>query len=340
MSLEVELELAGLADENGNLGRPIPSGKILVPQKVWLHRDTIRWKMGSRPRHQEVSRNMLNQFVRLSDGKSVLRFAERWGVLALSEKKVRRPGCEESMREGAEPIAAWQYYSRRASALLNVAAALKQEKLGDLKDWGEFARFVPQDGVTPEDMKWVEASTERHKFGLGYCVVQDTTAELRLRYARRLVGNEIERWLDCWKTGRQQRLSDFALRWNDSQQRWELQINYHGLLFPAIALQLALVIADADSLYACSGCGVPYIRSRQRKRPKSGWANYCDQCANEGVAKRKAVEAYREKRSMAVRLHSTGVSVEEIAEQLSATIERVGRWLKEDGKDAQAKARK
>ena len=57
--------------------------------------------------------------------------------------------------------------------------------------------------------------------------------------------------------------------WIDDQQRWDLQIDYHGFLFAAIGLQLALVVAEAESLYSCSGCGVPYIRAREKKRPKS-----------------------------------------------------------------------
>jgi hypothetical protein len=42
----------------------------------------------------------------------------------------------ESMTEGVEPVLAWQYYSKRAQAPLNVAAALKQRRLGDLERLG------------------------------------------------------------------------------------------------------------------------------------------------------------------------------------------------------------
>lgn len=273
---------------------------------------------------------MLNQFVRLSDADSILRFAKKWGVLALSNDLgdlAALPG-RESMRKGFEPFAAWQYYSRRARAVLNIAAALKQGKLGDLSDWDEFAIFFSDTRKHSEVMKWVEASAYRHKFGLGFSILAaEATSQKRIERARHLIATEIEGWLDCWKSKRTTGLSDFALSWNDAHQRWDLQINYHGLLFPAIALQLALVVAAADSLYSCSGCGVPYIRSRERKRPKSGWANYCDQCANEGVSKRRAVESYREKRANAVRLHLSGASAEEIADQLKTDATRVRVWL-------------
>jgi transposase-like protein len=109
-----------------------------------------------------------------------------------------------------------------------------------------------------------------------------------------------------------------------------MQIDYHGLLFAAIALQLALVIADADSLYSCSGCGMPYIRPREKRRPKPGWANYCTRCSDGGVAQRKAAESYRGKRAKAVQMHSSGVSLQEIAETLKTEASRVNGWLKNE----------
>jgi len=75
----------------------------------------------------------LKQFIRLTDGESILQFAKTWGVLKLVGKKVLRPG-RIKIEAGREPVAAWQYYARRAAAVLNVAAALKQNKLGDLSD--------------------------------------------------------------------------------------------------------------------------------------------------------------------------------------------------------------
>jgi hypothetical protein len=168
------------------------------------------------------------------------------------------------------------------------------------------------------------------QFGMGFGVYpMDESPEQNIEQAREFIAEEIGRWLDCWKKENTIGLSDFALRWNDDQRRWVLEIDYHGLLFAAIALQLALVVADADSLFTCSGCAVPYIRPRERKRPKSGWANYCDECSTKGVAKRRAVETYRGKRSQAVRMHSSGVSVQEIAEQLNTATTRVRGWLKD-----------
>jgi hypothetical protein len=340
--------LAGFSDENGKLGRPVPTGRIVIPQELWLKNECIHWRFGTTPRTREVSRSMLNHFIRLKDGDSILRFAKEWGVLALSDNlysgpepggRFYLPG-RSSMKEGVEPVNAWQYYSKRAHSVLNVAAALKQGKLGDVGDWDEFAILFSETEWDRVQQR-IEASMARHQFGLGLSVYPSEGArEEQLKSARDAIANEIGGWLECWKWKREKNVSDFALRWIDDQQRWDLQINYHGLLFPAIALQLALVLADAGSLFSCSGCGVPYVRPRQRKRPKSGWANYCDQCSTNGVAQRRAVETYREKRATATRLHSGGTSIAEIAEQLNTEVARVRGWLEKGGKDAMAKTRK
>jgi len=291
---------------------------------------------------------MLNKFIRLENPDSVFRFAREWGVLALSGNlwtgrkggQLYRPG-RKALTEGTESILAWRYYSKRAQAVLNVAAALKQGKLGDMSDWSEFATFYTAPDQMPRVIQWVEEGAERHIFGLGFAVLNgEGTSEERLEVARGAVATEIGRWLDCWKHDTARGVSDFALRWIDDQKRWDFQIDYHGLLFPAIALQLALVLADADGLYSCSGCGIPYIRRRERKRPKPGWSNYCDPCSKNGVAQRRAAETYREKRVEAVRLHSVGASVSEIAEQLNTEVARIRGWLQQGGKDAKTKARK
>jgi hypothetical protein len=341
-------DLAGFPDENGNLGRPVPAGQIIVPQKIWLKDNCIHWKMGS-ARIQEVSRSMLNQFIRLRDADSVLRFASEWGVLALSDNlwTGSEPGGpsflpgRHGIKAGTEPVFAWLYYAKRAQALLNVAAALKQGKLGDMSDWDKFDAFLLVPRQHGRLMEWGEKRFGEPNFGFPWSIYNGLdTAEEHIAVARDAISFEIRAWLECWRNERTDHPSDFALRWNDEKQRWDLQIDYHGLLFPAIALQLALVLADAESLYNCSGCGIPYIRPRERKRPKSGWANYCDQCSEDGVAQRRAAESYREKRSEAVRLHSGGTSISEIAEQLKTDPARVRAWVEKRDRDAKTKTRK
>ena len=104
-----------------------------------------------------------------------------------------------------------------------------------------------------------------------------------------------------------------------------MEYDYHFYLFPAIALQLALVVADADSLFSCSGCGHPYLRSK--KKPRSGAANYCDLCVKKGVDRLRATKSYRAKLAYAALLHREGKSVAEIAEQLGTDVNHVRKWV-------------
>ena len=89
--------------------------------------------------------------------------------------------------------------------------------------------------------------------------------------------------------------------------------------------ELGLSLAGAESLYTCSGCGFPYVR--ELKRPKPGTANYCPKCSQKGVAQRRAVDAYREKKAEAIRLEAKGTPVDEIARKLSTPLSRIRKWL-------------
>jgi hypothetical protein len=47
-----------------------------------------------------------------------------------------------------------------------------------------------------------------------------------------------------------------------------------------------------------------------------------------GIRKRRAVESYREKKAQALRMHSSGVAIQQIAEQLDTEATCVCGWLK------------
>jgi hypothetical protein len=154
---------------------------------------------------------MINQFVRLTDSESILRFAKRWGVLALSGDTVLRPG-RDSMREGIEPVAAWQYYSRRAQAVLQIAASLKQRKVGDLNDWSMIGILVPSSGYEEEHQELLKAAIPRLQFGMGYSIfAMDQSPERNVELARGFIAREIGLWLNCWKLEKTTDTSDFAL---------------------------------------------------------------------------------------------------------------------------------
>ena len=73
-----KLQMGGYTDSNGDLGRPVPSGHILVPGQIWRDGDAIRWKLAGHAKFRQPSRTMLTEFVALHQASSpnmILRFA-------------------------------------------------------------------------------------------------------------------------------------------------------------------------------------------------------------------------------------------------------------------------
>jgi hypothetical protein len=208
VEMSIEFDCAGFPDADGLLGRSVPDGRIIVPEKVWLKGDCIHWRRGKYPQRREVSRSMLNQFIRLEDADAILHFAREWGVLALSGNlwsgddpngKRYLPG-RQAIEEGVESISAWQYYSKRAQAILNVAAALKQRKLGDMSDWDEFAFLFSEPNHRQRAIQKAQARMNRNIFGLGFMLFNgEGTNEERLKAARQAIAAEITGWFECWK---------------------------------------------------------------------------------------------------------------------------------------------
>jgi hypothetical protein len=320
-----EWELGGLVDKDGDIGKPVPSGAVILPGKIELDGDSIRWEFAGPARWVEISPSTLEEFTRLwsEEPAAILRFAQRWGVLVIQSRTgsngmLYRP-CGERMTRGSDPIVAWQYYSRRAFAVLNIVAALNQGKLGDLADWDAIAAVEN----SPESC---EAASELHRYGMPFYLVPIAVPGRDVvDLGRSAIANEIEIWLSSWKDRRDHGVSDFSVVWNPCSKHWELRVDYHGFLFAALALQLALCIAGAENLYTCSGCGFPYIR--KTKRPKPGTANYCEGCGQKGVAQRRAVDAYRDKKAEAIRFASKGMAPGDIAVKLNTPLPKIRKWV-------------
>jgi hypothetical protein len=74
----------------------------------------------------------------------------------------------------------------------------------------------------------------------------------------------------------------------------------HGFV-PAAWLAVAQTLSRRENIFVCSGCGLPY--SRSRKRPAPGKANYCDPCGKKAAKKAWA----RTNRGNPKKTHSSGV---------------------------------
>src|ERR1035438_1552638 len=78
---------------------------------------------------------------------------------------------------------------------------------------------------------------------------------------RLLIATEATLWLRLGRVS-------FVVGHTDSG--WSLEVDYNGCLLATIALQLALILADVDALYRCSGRQQHYVRAK--KAPKLGEA--------------------------------------------------------------------
>lgn len=349
----VQLDLAGLRDENGNLGGRVPANYVIVPEVIELKsktqywkEETLVWEFASgdpktRPRVVLPAQETLNDFLRLAEAPSdaFLRFARKWGVLNLSAPSGRlgiiRP-CTLS-ENGEEPISAWRYFSNRAAAILVVVSYLKQGKAAPAEQWNQFR--LPEEyfsQVSPE-RSHLEQFESLVKYGLsGHHFTpppdrfrREGPAAYRAEYRRRerqIVASELNAWLALNNEhSNLRRKPDFQVQWNSDKDGWELRIDYDGFLFRALAWQLALAACGARALYSCSGCGAPYIRTRHA--PRRSKANFCEQCGR-AVINRQAAQRRRQKISKALRLHSKGVPVPEIAKRLDTTPQHVKNWIK------------
>jgi hypothetical protein len=250
---------------------------------------------------------------------------------------VLRP-CGDNLKAGEEPLDAWRYFSRRASAVLGIADALRNDHVGDAEDWSLIAdpHFDPDVDEAPD----FDPTTRSEPYGMtkGPAIPPDFPHDDAITAARELLLDELWSWMTFWRADRFVGFSDLRLTWEPERCRWRVMIDFNDYLFAAIALQLVLVVAEADNLYTCSGCGRPYIRTTKR-RPKAGWANYCANCFVDGSAERKAAKKYRERRSEAQRLKAAGISVAEIARTLSVAPARVKNWIQRED-HVQTKTRK
>lgn len=276
-----------MVDAAGHSGRAVPAGRIIVPGSITLEGDTVVWKITAKTYLVEPDRSMLNDFVQLwsKPAASVLAFAKKWGVLAIGQHN--RPSSKAT--SGGEPIEAWRYYSRSAMAVLNLIASLKQGKIGGVEDWRQL-------GAADDSLEeWERAGSVATQFPLP----QFTGFPETVREASTTIATEVNAWMAVWRADRADDASDFRVDATGAA-RWEMQVDFHGCLFPALAFQLCLVAVNADSLYCCSGCGCPYVRPRSGKgsrRPKPGQANYCGECVRLGIPVRRASERYRERKA-------------------------------------------
>lgn len=305
-----------LRPTNERLGRRISSG-ILVPPGGLISLgpdDTLSWKFGN-VQWKRPPDDLLDRFIVLwqKRPRDIISFAEKWGPL-----KIDAEGNPLQAQSGSEPLAAWRFLSRRVYATLRIAKALENDGTGGEEDWALLSTNWTHSTEGPvaapsrlfaamgNHLRW-EFDDRPGKGGF----------QNPVEYAKATVASEVSGWL-------QKFMVTMRMEW---KPRWQLEMYYQGRMLGAVALQLALAVADAESLFTCNGCGRPYIRSKQRK-PNAGQANFCSECAGRRKPQREAEKRYRENRREARALAAQGVPVVEIARRLDRTLPVIRGWLK------------
>jgi len=310
-------DLANFTDSLSRLGKVVSTGKVFVPESLSLSRNenTLVYR-GPGAKQVAPDREMLDGFVRLFDKNptEILEYARKWGVLQCDNSG--RPCVPVGDIERSESISEWRYFSRRARAVLNIAARLKGGAVGELEDWQAMR------GTAAHTGDFVRNDLDRFgPFVLGICATHAYPSEAigfgkpgfkrSVSTEHSFLMAEMALWLRFARIG-------FALV--PLKSRWQVEIDYHGCLLAAIALQLALTLAGVDALFTCSACGRIYPRGK--KRPKPGQENYCDNCG------RSAALRVADRRRRARKLHKSGTPVVEIARRLNEPLSTLKGWLK------------
>ena len=295
----------------GRFGRRISSGIVVSPGGLISlgPGNTLRWEYGQ-VQWKRPPDDLLDRFIVLwqKRPRDIISFAEKWGPL-----KINSCGNPITAASGAEPIAAWQFLSRRAYSVLRIAKALEKGRPGDEEDWALLS--TAYDGTDPRAAQF---------YGLGNHARWEPDKRARsagfrnaIEYGRATIAGEVSEWLEKFTVY-------LTMVW---KPRWQLEMSFKGRVLAAIALQLALAVANAESLFTCNGCGRPYIRSKQRK-PNAGQANFCPGCIGSRKPQREAEKRYRENKREARKLAAKGVPIAEIAIKINRTASVVRGWLK------------
>lgn len=264
----------------------IPHPAVRIPAKVEVSGETLVWEYAAESsEYRTPSDAAVIAFSKLADAPpdQVAKFAARYGVLSavqikqeyqrdsdirLSDGSIWRPGSDlayvfDSKLQGSEPLLLWRFLARRLRALLRINSALK----------GRSRTPLPAIG-TEED--WLVLGLKGQPF---FDDVRD---------AQFFLCQETNEWLGSGSV----RLRLGITEWSRTRTDWKLEVDYDGLL-GAIAYRLMLMVIGEANLYACYGCGQPYIRLKRAPRP--GQENFCDDC--EGIAQTRATQRYRAKKA-------------------------------------------
>lgn len=254
---------------------------VWKPPEIWLDPagKYVCWSssiMGSERRQNEPvpPTGMLERFLNIKTADDVLRFAAKYGVLALCQQHGWPSTHRVASDEASVPSGAW---SHETEACRWESATTQRHPPTDYQEpvarWLEMVAEARRavliaNYLIGEQDPWARAATRSGE--------EPTLESVDLPRdpleARQAVEETVNKWLRwgvvrptlIWDGG-----SDFP------------NIHFGGNTFAGLALQLAFEVSRTRALVACSGCGSLY--RRRLRAPKAGQANYCDECREKGA---------------------------------------------------------
>lgn len=258
-----------MQDIRGRFGRRINAVQFLRPDVVWLDTERRRLRFKTEPLVCEaVPPELLDGFMAL-DGASdeqICRFAQKYGVLAVEEFV---SGSGEDHEEELEP---WRYWIARVRAVISGAASLHNGEAIRAEDWNRLDPPAAKEWEAGFRLMRDLSSADRRAFTEQRCV-----ADVLNEFLARARVRPCFTWFP----------PDGGISFTNLQGTVdEDSITLSG----ALALQVVLLCARAESIATCSGCRVPYFR--QWHSP-TGRRNYCKSCRDRGVAWRDSKRVLR-----------------------------------------------
>jgi len=320
-------QAAGYELANGRLDRPVSSAELVILPAKLEGDDVASGTNWTHVKFRRPGKGLLSDFLRLRTGDhdGILRFVRNWGAInfgrAIKHYMKSTPFVVTEARtlkftrdwigttlhdrhsKNRDPIDAYKGFSQRVHQILRLAKDVDDEQV--------------------TDAIW----EKRYPYHCDDCLSGRERAidEVRLNVD------------DLIELGNVR----FVLARDDDEDRWRTTVAYGAGVstLGALAMQIVLMISRADSLYTCSGCGTPYIRTfTHHRRPKPNQNNYCPECGGY-QARLAAKKRYRQKIQEARRMDEAGISVNRIAEQLDTEPENVKNWL-QGFSDGQRRMRK
>jgi hypothetical protein len=252
---------------------------VRIPKTVSVDGDYLVCQWDEiKSRYRRITDRTLLDFTRLADaGADEIRlYAERHGILGVVQIDVGHQREHDiPLTDGTlwrlderlalaygnkEPLGLWQSLAQRMRAILRINAALK----------GRVKTPRPSAGQ-PLDLALLGAAGIDHP-----------------RDAQSLLLNEVNWWLSIGRVRLELGIKEFSAL----QTGWRLDVAYDGL-GGGLAYRLLLMVTGESRLFACDGCGTPYIRDYRAPRP--GEENFCPDCQEQGIAQKRANQRSREK---------------------------------------------